>query len=81
MNQQLTKILQDVFDLTAQEININLTKDDIAKWDSLAQMELVISLEREFSIQLDIEDMVKMDSVLAISETLKNKGIALGSSR
>lgn len=75
MNDKLKKVLQEVLDL--KEIDIHLTKEDITKWDSLAQMDLVTSLEREFDIILEIEDIVTINSVKSIYAVLKSKGIQL----
>ncbi|MCP4370160.1 MAG: acyl carrier protein [Deltaproteobacteria bacterium] len=75
MNDKLKKVLQEVFDL--KEIDIHLTKEDITKWDSLAQMDLVTSLEREFDIILEIEDIVAISSIKSICEVLKSKGIKI----
>jgi acyl carrier protein len=41
-------------------------------------MDLVVSLEREFGIVLEIDDIVRMNSVSSIVETLTLKGVDLG---
>ncbi|MBA2710848.1 MAG: acyl carrier protein [Tatlockia sp.] len=78
MNKQLASVLARVFNLRDDEIVIGLTKDKVGSWDSLKQMDLVVSLEREFNIALEISDIVKMDSVGQIIDVLSNKGIELG---
>lgn len=75
MNKQLISVLSDVFELRAEQIIPGLTKDEVGSWDSLKQMDLVMSLEREFSIALDIPDIVRMDSVANIIDVLKSKGV------
>lgn len=59
------------------EINPGLTKDDVGSWDSLKQMDLVMSLENEYGIMLAIPDIMRMVSVSGIVEVLKEKGVAL----
>jgi len=78
MNQRLVSLLAEVFGLRQDQIVPNLTKDDVAVWDSLKQMDLVVSLEREFGIVLEIDDIVRMNSVSSIVETLTLKGVDLG---
>ena len=78
MNQRLASLLAEVFGLRQDQIIPTLTKDDVAVWDSLKQMDLVVSLEREFDIVLEIADIVRMNSVSSIVETLALKGVDLG---
>jgi acyl carrier protein len=78
MNQRLAAILADVFGLKASEIQPSLKKDDVGNWDSLKQMDLVLSLEQEYGIALEIPDIVRMVSVAAIEEVLRGKGVRLG---
>ena len=75
MNERLVVVLSDVFGLDKDQIVPELTKDMVSKWDSLTQMDLVVSIEREFSITLDISDILKMGSVAGILEVLKSKGV------
>lgn len=78
MNKRLISVLTDVFGLRADQIVPELTKDDVGSWDSLKQMDLVMSLEREFVIALEIPDIIRMDSVANIIDVLTSKGIDLG---
>jgi len=75
LNDKLKSVLSDVFDLKVDEINDTLSKDDISNWDSLTQMDLIVSLENEFGIELNFEEIVKMNSVKCILEVLSTKGL------
>ena len=78
MNERLVAVLSSVFGLRKEQIVPELTKDMVSKWDSLTQMDLIVSIEQEFSMTLEIEDILKMSSVAGIIEVIKNKGVALG---
>lgn len=78
MNKRLISVLTDVFGLRTDQIVPELTKDDVGNWDSLKQMDLVMSLEREFVITLEIPDIIRMNSVANIIDVLTSKGIDLG---
>ena len=78
MNKRLTLVLTDVFGLRADQIVPELTKEDVGNWDSLKQMDLVMSLEREFSIALEITDIIRLNSVENIIDVLTDKGVDLG---
>ena len=78
MNKRLLAILAEVFGLKETEIRPFLTRDDVGSWDSLRQMDLVLSLEREFGITLEMADIVRMGSVAGIEEVLRGRGVDLG---
>lgn len=75
MNKKATLVLSNVFGIKEADIHADLTKDDVGSWDSLKQMDLVTSLEKEYNITLGIPDIVKMQSVKAILEVLKEQGV------
>lgn len=77
MNKRLAAILAEVFGLKESEIRSSLKKGDVGSWDSLKQMDLVLSLEQEYGIALEIPDIVRMVSVADIEEVLRSKGVDL----
>lgn len=78
MNQCLASVLADVFGLRADQVVPELTKDTVGSWDSLKQMDLVMSLEREYGITLEFSDIIRMNSVANIIDVLTSKGVNLG---
>jgi acyl carrier protein len=79
VNKKLAEMLAEVFGLRVADIQPELQKCDVGTWDSLKQMDLVMSLERQYSIALDIPDIVRMVSVAEIMAVLQDKGVDLGS--
>ena len=77
MDIKLRQTLADVFGVRENEIIPELCKDDLDVWDSLKQMDLVMSLERAFDVSLGIEDIVQMTSVSSIIKILRDKGVPL----
>lgn len=75
MDDKLVKLLSDVFEIKENEITIDLVKDDIDSWDSLKQMDLVLSIENNYDISLEMEEIVKMISVKSIVETIETKNL------
>jgi acyl carrier protein len=64
--------------LQPDQIVPELTKENVGSWDSLKQMDLVISLERQYGVTLQVEDIIQLVSVAKIAEVLKRKGVDLG---
>jgi len=77
MNQPLKKLLSHVFRIREIDVVPSLKKEDVGSWDSLKQMDLVVSLESEYGILLEIPDILQMQSVEEIINVLKNKGVNL----
>ncbi len=79
MNKRLADLLANIFGLRVTDIHPELQQSEVGTWDSLKQMDLVMSLEREYRIALDIPDIKRMTSVAEIMAVLKDKGVNLGS--
>lgn len=77
MNHKLAALLAEIFGLRASEISPKLSKEDIDSWDSLRQMDLIVSLEREYNLALDMSDIVEMRGVESIISVLQRKGVNL----
>lgn len=77
MDNKLQGLLADVFGVRESEITPETAKGDVESWDSLKQMDLVMSLERAYDLTLDIQDIVAMTSVAAIVQVLRDKGVHL----
>lgn len=77
MDNKLAALLADIFGMKPAEMRADLKKEDVGSWDSLKQMDLVLTLEREYDIALEIPDIVEMTSVAAIETVLRQKGVVL----
>jgi acyl carrier protein len=77
MDSRLQSTLASVFGLREADIREELTQDDVGAWDSLKQMDLVVSLENEYGIALEIPDIIRMTSVADIVAVLREKGVNL----
>lgn len=75
MNERLRGLLAEVFGLKAQNIREDMSRDDVVSWDSLKQMDLVMTLEREYDIELELAEIPRMKSVAAILTVLREKGV------
>ena len=72
---QLDKI-QEVFSRVFSDcpkINPGTKKEDIASWDSMAHLMLILELESEFKIKFSIEQIENLKSVEKIIEALDKK--------
>ena len=75
MKDRVFKIVSQVFDVPAAQLNEDSSPDTVDNWDSLKHMNLVLALEEEFGVTFSDEEVVVMLSVDIIIETLKEKGL------
>lgn len=75
LDDKLKEVLAGVFDLRPTDIHSGLTRDNLASWDSLKQMDLVVSIEQAYDISLSFEEIVGISSVDHIEAILAEKGI------
>lgn len=75
---KLKKVMANVLGMTEAEVNDSLSMQNVAEWDSMKHMELIIALEDEFKIgKFSMDEMVKMTSYREIKHILENKGVTL----
>jgi acyl carrier protein len=74
VEERVEGLLAEVLQLPAAKITDDLTMRDVEVWDSLKHMELVVSLEETFGMQLTFDEIVAMQSVGEIKRVLRAKG-------
>ena len=60
--EKLNKILCDVFSVEESSLNSEFDNKSVDGWDSVHQFSLTSSIEDEFDIMLDAEDVVEFTS-------------------
>lgn len=75
MEEKVATILAEVLRMPAAAITDELAMDDTDRWDSLTHMDLVMSLERSFDLQLSFEEILVMRSMRQIIRVLQDRGL------
>ena len=73
--EKLQDAIATTLNVSADQITKTTKDEDIAAWDSLGHVNLMMTLEQTFDIFLDVEDFPKLNSVPAIIEYLKGQDI------
>ena len=63
MENKFLDIVASILRVNREEINMDLKKDDLQSWDSLAHIALVAELEEELNIEIPIEDVPNINSL------------------
>ena len=71
--ENLDDILARVFRLNAEELENNLTIENIDHWDSLTHMDLISSIEEKLNLEFSIEEITSLTSIGKIRKIVQNK--------
>ena len=63
--------------VTPAQLDASLTYESVPSWDSIGHMSLIAGLESEFSINLQIDDVIDFSSYMHGIEILKKYDIFL----
>lgn len=73
---RVIKTFSQVFNVDEKKIKLTNTMEDIESWDSIGHLQLIMSIEAEFEIKLNTEDVVQINSVKkcvdAVNRLLEN---------
>jgi acyl carrier protein len=74
MNDQLLQILADTLGVDASTLNEETSMENTPAWDSVAHLNLVLSLEQAFGQRFSTDEFMQMQSVAAIRGALAAHG-------
>lgn len=74
MNEKLLQILADTLGVDRGTLNAETSMENTPAWDSVAHLNLVLSLEQAFGQRFSPEEFMQMQSVAAILRALAAHG-------
>ncbi len=63
VRERVRDVFRNVFDKDDLEIFDSMTANDIEEWDSLAHINLIVALEKEFAIKLTVTELSQLGNV------------------
>jgi acyl carrier protein len=66
----LTPLFRDVFDLDDLVVTPQLTPTNLPEWDSLANVRLMVAIERTFDIRFDFSEVTLLPSAAALVDII-----------
>jgi acyl carrier protein len=70
---ELQPVFDDVFGDESVQLSGDTTSDDIASWDSVAHVSLIIAAETQFGIMFDPDEIMAMENVGVLVSTIQSK--------
>ncbi|MBA7576048.1 Acyl carrier protein [subsurface metagenome] len=65
---EVFNVVSEIFEIPFDKIQENMTSSDIAEWDSLGQLNLIMAIENKFGIKFKVEDIFNITTVDSIKE-------------
>jgi acyl carrier protein len=72
----LTKVrlaFKAAFDIDPETVTLDTSASDIPLWDSVGHLSLASSLEEQFGISLDVDELMEMENVREIVRIVQSK--------
>jgi acyl carrier protein len=73
--EQVQQVVAGTLSIPAESVTMKTTQENLAAWDSLAHVNLVMALEQQFQIELEVEEFMELNSVETIVRYLEEAGI------
>ena len=71
---KLNELFEDVLDLDeTPNLTDETSADDIEEWDSLAQIQLVVAIEKAFAIKFTAKEMTSWNNVGEMVDSIMSK--------
>lgn len=71
MQNKLKKIISVVLNIPIDTISMSSSPENIEKWDSLAQLNLIMAIEEEFGFKLSDDEVIKMTNFESIMKIIR----------
>ena len=75
--EQLRQLVAKALNIPVESVQDSSSMENTDAWDSLAHMDVILSIEQHFAVNLEGDEIADMQSVAAIINVLKTKGVAI----
>ncbi len=69
----LNEIFRDVFDDDSLTVTETTTAADIEEWDSLANINIIVSIESEFNVKFNMDEISSMKNVGEMAKIISER--------
>jgi acyl carrier protein len=73
VNDKLTEIVAELFELEPAAVNDSLTPEDVELWDSMNHLRLISAVEEEFQIKLSMKEIESIRSLATLKALIQQQ--------
>ena len=70
---RIRTVMGKVLQISPQDISPDVSRENLAAWDSLKHMNLMLALEDEFGIEFSDQEMVGLNTLQLLVSALRTK--------
>lgn len=74
MNKVLVDAVSSILNIKPEAVTLETSQENTPSWDSLAQLRLILEVEQNLGIRFQMQDITRLNSVAALSETISKLG-------
>lgn len=74
LDDQIQSLLAESLRVPPEQVSSDLQFGDLPEWDSMGHMEVMISLEARFGVEINPDTIADLTSIAAIRQYLKENG-------
>jgi len=67
---RIERIFREVLDAPTLELSMDMAMGDVADWDSIAHVQIILMLEEEFGLRIDPDVAADAKSVAALARAV-----------
>ncbi len=71
--ERIRELLALTLGVPESAITTETSRENLAEWDSMRHLELMLALEEQFDLRLDVDDMAAVRDVAAIDRLLEER--------
>lgn len=68
--QRIETIVRDVLDSDSVKLTRSTVAEQVPDWDSLAQVQIIVAVEKEFRIRFDVDELGSFENVGALVDAV-----------
>jgi acyl carrier protein len=72
---RLAAVFEKAFGYDPKRFSVRLAPEDVPNWDSIGHMNLVATLEQEFNLQFEVDEIMEMSSPQKILDIMRARGV------
>lgn len=74
MEERIEEIIKEILEFEDNQVlNDEMSEENVEDWDSLVSMQIVLTLEKEYGVKFDYDEIINMDTVGDIKRIAKEK--------
>ena len=73
MEERFKKILAISLELNTEDVNNEISFDNVINWDSLKQMNIIVALEEEFGIGFEEAESILLNNYNSLFDAVQEK--------